>query len=114
MSSDDDMHQRLCRWAQAVTVGDGSGYPSTSVLHASWQPPAVGQLPSIKVAPHSDVGVTHRAIAAMSERLIATVVVHYVLRPPIELQAQMLGCSVPTVYQRAVRVRKILAAGLGD
>lgn len=95
---------RLERWAEGVLCGDGSGFPTKSVLHLSWSPPTPGLSPVLKVAPGSDVAQTHRMIGKLSERLIATVVVHYVLRPPIEEQAAMLECEPATVYARIERI----------
>lgn len=109
------VEERLLRWAQAVTVGDGSGYPTMSVLHSEWQPPSGGLTPSMKVAAHSDVAATHRAMAKLSMRLRNTLVVHYCLRLPMDLQAERLGCAVDTVHGRVEQAHRELAGLLaGD
>jgi DNA-directed RNA polymerase specialized sigma24 family protein len=103
MARDPAIEARLVRWAQGVTVGDGSGFPAMSVLHPSWQPPAPGLTPTLKSGPGSDVTHTHALIRRLSERLIATLVVHYILRPPVAEQALMLGCEADTVHARVER-----------
>ena len=30
------VHERLLRWAQGITVGDGNGFPAMSVIHPQW------------------------------------------------------------------------------
>lgn len=109
MARDAQIHERLQRWAQGITVGDGSGYPSMSIIHPEWQPPSPGVTPTLKSTAGSDVRETHRAIATLSSRLVATVVVYYVLRPPLPDQARMLGCTVDTVHGRIERVHRQLA-----
>lgn len=104
-----EIEERLQRWAQACTVGDGSGYPCKSVLHPTWQPPAPGVTPTLKSAPGGDAAATHRAIGQLSERLIATLVVHYILRPPLPEQALLLGCAADTVLARVERAHRQLA-----
>ena len=104
---------RLRRWAQGVTVGDGSGYPAMSVLHPSWQPPSPGVAPSMKVSAGSDVKATHAAIMKLSERLQATLIVHYVLRWPMAEQAAVLECAERTVHERVERAHVELLALLG-
>lgn len=108
-----EIENRLQRWAQGVTVGDGSGFPAMSVIHPSWQPPTPGTTPTMKVAPGSDVRQTHAAIGKLSERLRATVVAHYVLKWPIADQAQVLECGQATVYARVERAHAELWALLG-
>lgn len=98
-----EIEARLLRWAQGVTVGDGSGFPAMSVIHPEWQPPSPGTTPMLKTLPGSDVAQTHRAIEQLSERLIATLVVHYILKPPIAEQARLLDCGEATVYTRVER-----------
>jgi len=109
-----EMEARLQRWAHGVTVGDGSGFPVMSVIHPEWQPPSPGVTPTLKVSAGSDVRETHRAIAQLSARLVATLVAHYVLRPPIGQQALMLDCSTATVYLRVERAHRRLAEVLGS
>ena len=113
MARDADIEARLLRWAQAVTVGDGSGFPSMSMLHPEWQPPSPGMRPSMKTAPASDVGSTHRAVARLSMRLRNTIVVHYCLRLSMELQAARLDCAVDTVHGRIEQAHRELMLLLG-
>lgn len=101
MARIDWIEERLLRWAQAVTVGDGSGYPVMSVLHEDWMPPSPGVTPSMKVSVgRNDAASTHRAIGRLSQRLQTTLVVHYVLRLRLVDQAERLGCAVDTVHGR--------------
>ena len=104
-----DVETRLQRWAQGRSVGDGSGFPCMSVLHPEWQPPAPGVTPTLKVAPGSDVAQTQRMIGRLSERLIATVWVHYIMKPPIAEQAKLLQCAEATVHARVERAHAELA-----
>lgn len=108
------IEERLQRWAQGVTVGDGSGYPAMSVIHPNWMPPSGGQTPVMKTAPASDVRQTHRCIGRLSARLQDTVVVHYVMRPSLQDQAERLGCSVDTVHQRIERVHALMRGMLAE
>lgn len=110
---------RLQRWALAVTVGDGSGYPVKSVLHPSWQPPAPGTTPTLKTAQGaSDVRQTHEAIcqlAAQSECLFVAVHVHYILRGTAAQQAEAFAafghpCQPETVATRVEAAHRALAA----
>lgn len=114
MARDEAIEARLQRWAQGVTVGDGSGFPVMSVLHPSWTPPSPGVLPSLKVAPASDVRQTHQAIARLSARLQDTLVMHYCIKAPMAEQAARLGCAIDTVYGRVerahVELRMLLAS----
>ena len=43
---DERIEARLQRWARWVTVGDGSGFPTMSVLHREWTPPSPGTTPT--------------------------------------------------------------------
>jgi DNA-directed RNA polymerase specialized sigma24 family protein len=113
MPLDRDIEARLQRWAQYVTVGDGSGYATISTLHEDWTPPSPGMTPALKASTASDVRQTHRAIAQLSMRLRNTLVVHYCMRLPVEEQAQRLDCSRSTVHARVFdahgKLREILA-----
>lgn len=113
MARDARIEERLQRWAQAVTVGDGSGYPVMCTVHPDWTPPSPGITPTMKVGHSSDVGQTQRAIARLSLRMRNTVVVHYVVKPPIAEQARLLDCTVGTVYQRIDAVHAALQFELG-
>jgi DNA-directed RNA polymerase specialized sigma24 family protein len=114
MARDSWIEARLQRWAAMLTVGDGSGYPRTSVLDPSWQPPTPGQLPTLKVSAHSDAVQTHRAIARLSQRLANTLVVHYVMRLPLQQQAERLECAQSTVTLRVDEAHRQLAIHLGN
>ena len=108
MARNPDIEARLQRWAVAVTVGDGSGYPVMSVLHHEWQPPSLGITPTMKTSGHSDARETHAALRQLSQRLQNTVAVHYCMKLPVENQAQRLGCAVATVHGRIEVVHKLL------
>ena len=114
MARDPKIDARLMRWAQAVTVGDGSGYPIKCVLHEDWSPPGGGITPTMKVAPASDVRETHRAISALSLRLRNTVAVHYVIKGAVADQALMLDCAVDTVHARVEEAHRQIAKALGS
>jgi hypothetical protein len=104
---------RLQRWALAVTVGDGSGYPVTSVLHPNWSPPSPGMTPTIKTSASSDVKETHAAICTLqSENLMRAVVAHYIKRGTIEAQSAWAGCKADTLMDRVARAHREIARGL--
>lgn len=109
MARDPKIEERLQRWAQAVTVGDGNGYPAMSMLHPQWQPPAPGQSPTMKVATGSDAKQTHRCIEQLSQRLRNTVVVHYVIKGTLAEQAARLECAEVTVHARVEEAHRRLA-----
>lgn len=114
MARDAAIDARLQRWAEAVTVGDGSGYAVVNPLHPNWSPPTAGVRPGMKVARASDVGETHRAIRRLSLRLANTVVVHYCLRLPMADQAERLECDVSTVGRRVEEAHRQLLALLAS
>lgn len=107
---DPEIDQRLCRWAQGVTVGDGSGYPTMSVIHPEWSPPSPGVTPTLKTAAGTDVRQTHRAVLLLSERLQATLVVFYVKRLALGEQARLLECEERTIHARIERAHQLLRA----
>jgi DNA-directed RNA polymerase specialized sigma24 family protein len=111
MARDDHMHQRLLEWAQAVTVGDGSGYPTMSVLHEDWTPPSPGLTPILKSSPHSAARQTHRLVGLFSARLQDTVTLHYCF-PGLSIaeQAARLDCGVRTVHERIEVAHRLLRA----
>lgn len=113
MARDGGMEARLQRWAAHLTVGDGSGFARTSVLHPSWQPPTPGQTPTLKVGAHTDAAETHRAVGMLSVRLANTLVVHYVMRLPLIHQAERLECAPSTVLNRVSEAHRLLAVHLG-
>ncbi|PTT89010.1 hypothetical protein DBR42_08665 [Pelomonas sp. HMWF004] len=105
----------LRRWAAAVAgEGDGSGYPTMSVLHEDWSPPSPGQTPTMKtVSRGRDVDLVHAAVAALSMRARNTVVVHYCCGPlSLAEQAERLGCQVRTLELRVEAIHRDLAASL--
>lgn len=114
MARDPQIEARLQRWAQWVTVGDGSGFPVKSVLHPEWSPPSGGITPTMKTAAATDVRATHRALAGLMQRgeislrLGNTVVVHYCKRLSLSDQAAALGCSVDAIHDRIERVHRLL------
>jgi DNA-directed RNA polymerase specialized sigma24 family protein len=114
MARDLFIEGRLQRWAVAVTVGDGSGYPVMSVLHEEWQPPSPGVTPTMKVGVHSDVRETHAALRVLSQRLQNTVVAHYCMKLPIADQALLLECAGSTIHARIDLVHRLLPGILAD
>lgn len=108
MARDEQMHQRLLEWAQWRKVGDGSGYPTMSVLHEDWLPPSPGVTPTMKVAAPSSARQTHRAVLALSGRLRNTIAVHYLTNLPAAEQAMRLDCAEPTVYARVDEAHRLL------
>lgn len=112
MARDEQMHLRLVEWAQWRKVGDGSGYPTMSVLHEDWSPPSPGQTPTMKVAAPSSARQTHRAMASWSGRLRNTVAIHYLTNLPMAEQAARLGCAERTVYERIEQAQAMLREAL--
>ena len=113
MARDDAMHQRLQEWSAWVTVGDGSGFPTMSVLHKNWSPPTPGASPSMKVSAPSSARQTHRIVASWSVRHRNTVVLYYCTQLPVEQQAQRLECAPGTVYERITVAHRMLRHALG-
>lgn len=101
---------RLLRWAEACTVGDGSGYATMSVLHKDWSPPGGGQTPSLKVARTSDVHETARAVAQLSFKLHQALIVHYCKRGTVQRQCEEIGCAESTLHLRIERAHAELQA----
>ena len=114
MARDARIEARLIRWANRVTVGDGNGYPAVCVLDPSWSPPSPGTTPTMKINASDDAMQTHRAIARLSRRQQDTVVVHYVLKPPMVEQAQMLQCTADAVHMRVSTIHRLLVGYLRD
>lgn len=112
MARDEAMHRRLVEWAQWRMVGDGSGYPTMSVLHEDWSPPAPGQTPTLKVAAPSAARETHRAMAGWSARLKNTVALHYLTNLSAGEQAVRLKCAERTVYERIEQAHSLLRQAL--
>lgn len=110
MPRDPRIEARLQRWAQWVQVGDGSGYPVTSVLHPSWSPPSPGITPTLKEATYTDAPETHRAVGRLPIKLANAVLVHYVIKGSIAEQAVRLECAPDTVLGRVERAHGALLA----
>jgi len=108
MARNIEVERMLLAWAEWLKVGDGSGYPMTSVLHPHWSPPATGQTPTMKVASPSHVRRMHAAVLQLSDRLQETLVVHYVMNLPLAQQAERLRCQPSTVWQRIVTAHRLL------
>lgn len=108
MSHGTAIEARLQRWAEAVTIGDASGYATVCTLHESWSPPVAGQRPTLKVSAASDVRETHRAIGQLSLRLRNAIVVRYCFGGTIEEQAARMECAAETVRGRVDRAHRAL------
>lgn len=114
----DPVHHRLQAWAAWLTGGAaGLGYPTKSVLHHSWMPPAPGQAPTMRTAA-GDGGAAlarslHRDILSLSLRLQNTLVVVYLMRAKPAEQVRLLECQASTVRARLTEARRLLA-GMAD
>lgn len=105
------VEQRLQRWATAVTVGDGAGYPAMSVIHPNWMPPAKGSVPSMKVAHgRDDAAATHRSIGLLSAKQRDAVCLKYVYRLTDTQHAVRADCAERTVRLRLEAAHAALAA----
>lgn len=108
----DHLQRRLQAWAAWLTSeGSGVGYPTKSVLHSSWMPPAPGQTPSMMTSGGgSDRAerAMHAAILSLSTRLQDTLVVVYVMRAAADEQARQLACQPATVRARVAEARRLL------
>lgn len=115
MPRDEAMHLLLLDWAQWVMVGDGSGYPSMSVIHPDWSPPSLGITPTMKASAPSSARRINRAMASWSATLRNTVVVVYCI-PGMTLaeKAQHLGCAERTVQMRVGMAHQALRLVLGE
>lgn len=116
MARDESMHRLLLEWAQWVMVGNGSGFPTMSVLHENWSPPSPGTLPAFKTSGASaDVRAAHRIIAGMSERMRETVILVYCYRNLGAMEVSMrLGVGQDTVHKRIEAAHRLLLQKLGD
>lgn len=110
MARIDWVEQRLQRWATAVTVGDGAGYPAMSVIHPNWMPPAKGSVPTMKVAHgRDDAAATHRSIGLLSAKQRDAICLHYVYRLTLTQHAVRCDCAESTVSDRLERAHRALA-----
>lgn len=114
MARDAGIEQRLQQWAQWLTVGDGSGYPTKSPLHPMWSPPSAGITPTMKVGAPSNARQTHRAVQALSERLQRTLMLHYVKHQSVAQVAEQLQCLPQTVDQRIWVAHRMLLVALSE
>lgn len=115
MARDPHIELRLVDWAEWIRAGRrGDGYPSMSVLHQNWLPPTPGTTPTMKLGTGSATRnrMTHQAIEALRLRLSNTIVLHYLVRLPIDEQAAMLACQVSTVYARVGEAHGLIKAWL--
>lgn len=113
MARDAVIEARLQRWAEAVTVGDGSGYPVTNVLHQSWSPPSPGLTPSMKVsAVNLDARATGAAVARLKPKLQAVVRMHYLKRWTLAAMAANQQCAESTVVARLDAAHQALHADI--
>lgn len=110
------IEERLIRWAQGVTVGDGNGYPAMSIIHPSWQPPTPGQTPTLKVGVPSDTRQTHAAIQQLPPTLIKVVTAVYAKRMSAAEAAvhPEIACQERTVHDRVERAHRELAVILEE
>jgi DNA-directed RNA polymerase specialized sigma24 family protein len=116
MARDEAMHRLLLEWAQWVMVGNGSGFPSMSVLHPNWSPPSPGTTPAFKTSGASaELLRVHRIVCAMSERMRQTVWLVYCYRNlgPVEV-ARRLCVAEGTVHKRIELAHRVLLAKLSQ
>lgn len=109
----DPIERRLQAWGAWLRGGaSGDGYPTKSVLHVSWLPPAPGQLPTLRTSTRSDrqERETDRAVRALGLRLQNTLAVVYVMRAPVAEQAALLECQPSTVHARVAEAKRAMRA----
>jgi hypothetical protein len=104
----------LMAWGAALKgEAGGSGYPTKSVLHPSWSPPAIGVQGGMQVAAGQalPLGKVHRGVLALPLKLQDTLVVVYVMRESVQARAVLLGCQDSTVRARVLEAKRRLIAG---
>ena len=106
--------RRLREWAQWLTVGDGSGYPTKSTLHPEWSPPTPGITPTIKTCAPSGAKQVDRAVGMLSRRMSDTLVVHYCMQLSVADQAAKLKTQPATVHARIDTAHGLLARQLSE
>lgn len=112
MAKIQEIEDMLRIWATMARAQWGAGYPTMSVLHPNWSPPAPGQTPTMKTGGRpAMVARVHQAIGQLSLRSRNTVVVVYAsgVLPAVE-QAERLGCQVKTLEKRVEAIHRELAA----
>jgi DNA-directed RNA polymerase specialized sigma24 family protein len=116
MARDEAMHQRLQAWAAWLVVGDGSGYPVMSVLHADWSPPSPGLTPTLKSSRVPvEVRQTHRIVLGMSDRTRVTLLLVYGFPSLTQAErASRLGIAERTVAERVEAAQAALRQALGE
>lgn len=111
----DVLTTRLQAWAAWLTAGGCAvGFPTKSVLHESWLPPAAGQTPSTPSVQAGDANEQrlHGIISAMCVRLQNTLVVVYVMRARPAEQVLWLQCQESTVRARVLEAKRAIAIEL--
>lgn len=108
----DPMQARLTAWAAWLTGGRcADGYPTKSVLHQSWLPPAPGQTPTMRSSPASSERMERELdaqIRTLSQRLQDTLAVVYVMRARPDEQVLRLQCQASTVRARVAEAKRLL------
>ncbi|MCU0920179.1 MAG: hypothetical protein MUF08_03185 [Burkholderiaceae bacterium] len=100
----DTMERRLLAWgAWRVAGNSGEGYPTRSVLHPSWSPPAQGLRPGMRIAARCDAEERQLdgIIGSLSVRKRDALFLVYCKRMTLHAAAEVLHCSGPD----AVRLR---------
>ena len=112
LDGDEAMTQRLREWGAWLAGGAkcGAGFPTKSVLHQSWMPPAPGTTPSMKAGGPSDrrERELHALIGRLTIKLANALVVVFVHRVPPAEQALRLDCQQSTVRARVGEARRQL------
>lgn len=111
----DPIEWMLLDWAAWLTVGDGSGFATLSVLHEDWSPPSAGRTPTLKSVQPDTARRMHRLMQRhLSMRLRNTLVVRYVIGGSLDDQAQRLGCQPDTVRSRVAIAKRTLLKHLDE
>lgn len=113
MARIESIERLLLDWAAWRMVGDGSGYPTKSVLHPEWSPPSPGQTPTLKTFKASMAPMVDRVIRRLSERQQQTLHVCYCTQMTLAERAERLQCQPATVDQRIWVIHRELQRMLG-
>lgn len=111
----DMVEARLLAWAAWRTAGRcADGYPSKSVLHPSWSPPAPGVTPTMHVAGAGEERQRQMdaLVAGLSVKLRDALYVVYIKRMAPTEQARQLQCKECTVRARVSEAKRQLGVGL--